>query len=431
MKLAGAKKQTLFLTGINVVVRALGLLLRMVLSRVLGAELMGISELAQSIHMVAITPLTSGIPVAVSRLTAKAKPQKRFEPLVAGIRIVRVSSLILIPVLWITSPWIARLMGDVRVLPSLWFTAPCILVLGYSAVYNGYCYGTEQSFHPAVSELIEQTVRLILSLSLIGIFRYLSAPWMAAIPIGGTLVAEIIGLLYIFSVITIPTKTTDSNISHSVEQILRLAAPATLSRLIQTLLRSITAVLIPIRLQASGLPAAEATAQLGMINGMVMPVLMLPCVFTSALSMVSLPKLAKAEEKPGELRRILGLCVAAIVPAGIICAGFICLIAPFLSNRIYRLAELTELFRFCAPMTLLFAMSHLCGSILSALGQQKRTMYASVIVSIGTLMMTWLWTGNPALRLRGVVLAQYAGQLLTILASLLLLILWRKERYTR
>lgn len=429
MKLAGAKKQTLFLTVINAVVRALGLLLRMILSRVLGAELMGIAELAQSVHMVAITPLTSGIPVAISRMTARASHERRIEPLSAGIRIVRIASLILIPALWFTSPWLARLMGDIRVLPSIWFSAPCILVLGYSAVYNGYCYGTEQSFYPAMSELIEQIARLVFSLVLIAFLRHLSAPWMASVPVAGTLAAEIIGLIYVISAVKAPVKGTYCNYDHAAEQILRLAAPATLSRLLQTLLRSVTAVMIPVRLQASGLPAAEATAQLGMLNGMVMPILMLPCVFTSALSMVSLPKVAKAEEKPGELRRILGLCVSALIPAGLVCAGAVYLLAPFLSNQLYRLAELTDLFRFCAPMTLLFALSHLTASILSALGQQKRSMYASSFVSFISLGLTWLWTGDPALRLRGVVLAQYAGQLLTIVLSVLLLFLWRRERH--
>ena len=68
-----AAKQTLKITAVNGVVRALGMLLRILLSRLLGAEIMGIAELSQSVHMLAITPLTSGLPLAVSRMTAKAR----------------------------------------------------------------------------------------------------------------------------------------------------------------------------------------------------------------------------------------------------------------------------------------------------------------------------------------------------------------------
>jgi len=124
MTIKGAKQQTLFLTGINGVVRALGLMMRVLLSRFLGAEIMGIMELAQSVHMVVITPLTSGLPSAISRLTAKSLPQNRLSPLHSGLWIARVSSAVLIPLMWIGALPISRLMGDVRVLPSLWFSAP-------------------------------------------------------------------------------------------------------------------------------------------------------------------------------------------------------------------------------------------------------------------------------------------------------------------
>ena len=78
MKAVGAKKQTVFLTGVNAVVRALGLLMRVMLSRLLGAEIMGIAELAQGVHMLAITPLTSGLPLAISRMTARAAGRRVF-----------------------------------------------------------------------------------------------------------------------------------------------------------------------------------------------------------------------------------------------------------------------------------------------------------------------------------------------------------------
>lgn len=115
----GAKQQTIFLTAVNAVVRALGLLMRVLLSRILGAEIMGIAELAQSAHMLAITPLTSGLPMAVSRMTAKAAADQKEKPLLAGISLVRIASLGLIPLFLLLSPWLAQIMGDIRVLPSL------------------------------------------------------------------------------------------------------------------------------------------------------------------------------------------------------------------------------------------------------------------------------------------------------------------------
>ena len=130
---ASVKKQTLLVTGLNGMIRVMGFFLRILMSRMLGAEMMGIAELASGVHMMAITPLTSGLPMAISRLTAKASDHQQTEPLQTGLWLVRRVALWLIPLFLLLSPLIARWTGDIRVLPSLWFTAPCILILGYIA----------------------------------------------------------------------------------------------------------------------------------------------------------------------------------------------------------------------------------------------------------------------------------------------------------
>ena len=97
------------------------------------------------------------------------------------------------------------------------------------------------------------------------------------------------------------------------------------------------AVWIPLRLQASGLAAREATARLGMLSGMVTPVLMLPCVFTGSLSMVLLPRIALAEKEPKELRRLVGKCFLTAAPAGLGSTGAVWLAAPLLAWELDRM----------------------------------------------------------------------------------------------
>lgn len=423
MRLSAAKKQTVYLTSVNGIVRALGLLMRVVLSRMLGAEVMGVMELAQSLHMVAITPLTSGLPAAISRMTARAAPAGKQLPLLAGLWLVRAVSLVMIPALWLLTPLLARLLGDARVLPSLWFTAPCILILGYSAAYNGYCYGIGAAHLPANSELLEQVGRLAVTILLLRLLPHLTAAWSAAIPMAATMSAELMGLLYIARRLRF-SPDEKANFLAKRTPVFRLAFPTTLNRLTQTILRSLTAVLIPYRLQQSGLSAVEATARLGMFNGMVTPILMLPCIFTSALAMVALPRIAKAEEQPAELKRLLLNCLMGCIPFSLLCAAAIYAAAPFLANVIYRQPELTALFQSSAPLTLLMAVGHLAASALSALGQQRWSFYASLAVSAVTVCSTWFWTANPALRIQGVIRAQYVSQLLSIALSALLFVHW-------
>ena len=427
---ASVKKQTLLVTGLNGMIRAMGFLLRILLSRMLGAEMMGIAELASGIHMLAITPLTSGLPIAVSRLTAKAPEEQQQAFLAAGLSLVRKAAMFLIPVFLLFSPVIAKLTGDMRVLPSLWFSAPCILILGYSGVYNGYCYGTKRSSLPAVSELTEQTFRVVFTLSLVPVLQHLTAPWLAAVPVASTMVAEIAGLFLVIAILKTTPKATGS-LSEMQRSILQLAVPSTVTRLIHTFLRSVTSIVIPLRLAASGLPASEATARLGMLNGMVLPLMMLPCIFTGALGMVMAPRLSQSEENTRQCKQLLfklfasGLTVSAFCTAGI----FFC--APVFAVMIYRLPELTALFRAASPLCFLCAVENLTGGAIHSLGLQKSAMYGALPSSLCALAVTWILTARPTIRLHGVIIGLAIGHLFCILWNCLILNRWWRDQTVR
>ncbi|MBQ5926989.1 MAG: oligosaccharide flippase family protein, partial [Clostridia bacterium] len=63
-------------TALSVAERALGFLYRIVLSRFLGAEGLGIYQVALSVFGVFVTVGTGGIPVTVSRLISKSKAEQ-------------------------------------------------------------------------------------------------------------------------------------------------------------------------------------------------------------------------------------------------------------------------------------------------------------------------------------------------------------------
>jgi len=68
------------------------------------------------------------------------------------------------------------------------------------------------------------------------------------------------------------------------------------------------------------------------------------------------------------------------------------------------------------------------GGMLASLGQQKRSMLGAVPISCLTLLMTWLLSANPALRQKGVIIAEGAGQIALLLWNMLMLLLWRRDR---
>ena len=161
MKRESLKRQAMITACCGALVRAMGFGLRLWISRLLGAEALGVTELASGAHMLALTPAAAGLPSAVSRLTAKAETaEQRQLTLYAGRQMAAWLGLCVTPLFLLLSPLLAKLLGDERTLPALVFFAPCVLTVGLSSVYDGYFFGQGKALPPALSEGAEQLVRL-------------------------------------------------------------------------------------------------------------------------------------------------------------------------------------------------------------------------------------------------------------------------------
>ncbi len=416
-------EQTAVLTGSNVAVRALGFAMRIWFSRVMGAEALGIMELSTSAHLLWITPVTSGLPLVLSRAVAQAEANGDHaaarKALYAARRLVLRISALMLPILFVASPWIARLLGDDRTLPSLWAYLPCLPILGLSAAYNGYCYGIGTTVPQSTSEVVEQGLRFALSATLFYCLHNATIAWTAAFPAIATAVGEGIGVVLAALMVRATLKGSPTPPDRKLERTLfARSLPMTCTRLVTTVVRTLSAIIIPLRLRASGLLAMEATARLGMLQGMALPLVMMPSVFTGALAMVSAPALAARQRDPVATRRLVWRLLPASLLISAAAMAVIYYGADFFSRTLYHQAELSPLLHALAPLVPLFGVQQVASSMLAGLGMQRKAMQAALAGSVLSLALTWLWAAVPSLRLMGCVYAMMAGQGMTLLLNL-------------
>ncbi|MGN0761907.1 MAG: oligosaccharide flippase family protein, partial [Aristaeellaceae bacterium] len=160
------KQQAMILTLGNGVTRGLGFALHLIFARLMGAEALGVMEMAHSVGMLALTPVTAGTSAAMSRVTARHPAVDQPNVLRAGLRLNGRIALITMPVLLVCSPLLAWLLGDPRTLPAILAGIPAVALLGQCSVYSGYCCGRQDTLTPALNECTEQTVRFLLSAAL-------------------------------------------------------------------------------------------------------------------------------------------------------------------------------------------------------------------------------------------------------------------------
>ena len=415
------RRQAMVLTLGNAFTRGLGFALHLIFARLMGAEALGVMELAHSAGMLALVPVTAGVPSAMSRLTAARREALQPQVLCAGLCLVRRLALATIAAMLLLSPGISCLLGDLRTLPAIWADIPCVMLLGLCSVYGGYCCGRQDTLTPALNECAEQTLRFLLSVALLTTLGGRSIALSAALPEAAELVAAGLSLLLFIRMAGSPNRSVRPD-RGLMREILQLSVPTALSRLCVTGSRTLNAVLLPVCLRRSGLSASAATAQFGLISGMAMPLMMLPGIVTGAVCMVSTPAVSRLERQPRRLRRMmlqltLTACVIGLTACVLLYAG-----ADFISTRLYHEAALAPLLRLMCPMTVIMALQQVTGGMIAGLGLQRRSLTGTVLASAASLLLTALLAPSPALRLFGAAAAMTIGQLAGLVWNILVLL---------
>ena len=414
-------RQTIFLSGSHFIVRVIGFVMRIWLSREMGTAAMGLVELTHSAQMLLITPVVSGLPAAVSRMSAKATgdPAKQTRVLRCGMLLALAVSLPLMAAAFLLKEPIAMWLGDIRTLPALIAYLPCIPVLGVSCALNGYYYGTGRPVPPAISEILEQVIRFILSLRLVSLLKDWPLTLRAAIPAVSSLAGETIGLIFMLVLCAhaLLFVKGDGKPKEILSEMLSLALPLTGMRLVSSLMRTVNATLIPARLQLSGLPKGEALSQLGMMNGMLMPMLLLPSFITCSLCMVAAPELTRRQAQGKPLRALCLRIAAGALAIGLACMAAVGLFSPLIANTLYRQAELLPLLRKYSLFIPLMALTQVLGGMMNGLGLQRQSLRISLVSGLMGILATYVLAARAALRLHGALIAMGISQVFTLILS--------------
>ena len=452
MRKRSLKGQALITAGSGALVRALGFGLRLWLSRRLGAEALGIMELASGAHQLALTPAAAGLPGAMSHLTARAGDERsRRLALMAGRRLALFTGAVISPLFLLLSPEIARLLGDERTLPSLLLFSPCALLVGLSSAYDGWFFGQGRALPPALSEGAEQLVRIFAVLGLSFLLPRATAAWRAALPALASTLGEAAGLAVVLALAGrmgrdgsaspgarhkaspppaagrwMPPGGEASRRKNGGERaaaralqrrMVRLALPLMLNRGCHAGLRAISSVILPLRLMAGGLDRAEALSRLGMLQGMVLPMTLLPGLFSGAIAAVGGPAMARCRTHRAE-NRLAGRMLGASLSIGLLCAGGLYALSPWIARRIYRLPELSPLLRSACPLAVVLPVQQAAGGMMTGLGMQKKTLLSSLLGAGATLLCTWRWAAWPGRGIYGAAYASLAGHGLTLFCCL-------------
>ncbi|AKG03758.1 hypothetical protein AAV35_002430 [Salimicrobium jeotgali] len=261
MKTNGLMKGAVLLSASILLSKILGSFFRIPLQNIAGDSVLGIFSLVYPVYMVALTLSVAGIPLALSKLIAERESSREIRVIhrtanVLGA-LLGVSAFLIVNVL--ASP-LATALGGPSTLPAIRAVSFALLFAPYMAVYRGYFQGTGDMTPTALSQVMEQTVRVavIIGAAYISVRMGMEASTTAGFVMTSSTVGVAASFLYlVFRYSKVPSARRKFTGTYTLEDfrvwskyILKISLPIAFGTLTVPLLQFVDAVTIPAGLRA-------------------------------------------------------------------------------------------------------------------------------------------------------------------------------------
>jgi stage V sporulation protein B len=310
----------LMLTLAALVSRLLGAFYKPIIARIFapfdghaGAVGIGLTQVPLTTYQVILSFTSVGLNVGISRLVAErmalgdAKGAKR----VFRVSLTLMAALGLSAglVLWFGAPWIAGFFSKdlMETVPGFRATAPALVITSIMAAYRGLFQGFQEMTPNAVSQIVEQVVRVSAGVILTYIFVQRSVPLGAAGFNWGDVIGALAGLLYLLflvrqarehmweippDAVVVPQSGQESP-GKLVRKILAVAAPIAVAGAVVPLMMQADTLFVFRALAKVGMTGEDQQAQYGLLTNAFM-IAYLPAVFTSAIYTSLLPAITRS-----------------------------------------------------------------------------------------------------------------------------------------
>ncbi|MEY8404274.1 MATE family efflux transporter [Oscillospiraceae bacterium 44-34] len=425
-KMLSAGKGALFLTALSAISQVLGFFYRVVLSRKVGAEVMGLYQLIMPVCSVIMSLTAVGLTSACSNLTSQhlALGNRRAADQTVATSL-KLFFLLLLPVgaavICASDAISVYLLGDARTQLGLVLLIPCVALTGVENIHKHFFYGSGVVRPPATVELLEQFVRTFAVLALLTLFLPQYPERVVGLIVGGMVICEVFSSCTL--VVLYRRRMGRSHLTGRGEEgqvrrrrILSIALPVGLNALLGNLLGAANATLIPQKLVEGGIDRSAAVSQFGVVCGMTMPMLSLPIVFLGALNLVLVPRLSRSRalDRPGEIRRLVSQAVSAVSLLTLPCMALMVVVGPDLGRAMFHQEGVGE---YLLPLACVMAMSCFCSVLcasLNGVGCQRTVAAISLTGGVVQLGFTLALVPLPGVGMAGYVAGAVASTALEL-----------------
>ena len=421
-------KGTMILTISSIIVKVIGSLNWIILSRVLGGEGIGLYQMGFPIYLMAITVSSAGVPVAISIITSEKLANKDYRGAKrvfnVSLRLLLVSGLIFSSALLFGADFLINqhIIRDARAYYSIIALAPAVFFVTFLASFRGYLQGWQIMTPTATSEVVEQLVRVITML----VFADLFMPYGLAYAAGGASMGAGAGAFCALLVLmwfyrrlkrrlheeieaqddSIPQESA----GHIIKRLLKLALPVSLTSLMLPIGANLDLLIVPQRLEVAGFDVRHATELFGYLTGMAVPLVNLATIFTAAMTISLVPSISESRtlERFDAIRDKIRLAFRVAMIITFPCFMGLFFLAEKVAALIYNAPGAAGAIQTMSVGILFLGMHQISTGILQGLGKTAIPVINMILACLVKVVMSWWLTAIPLLGIKGASMATVA-----------------------
>lgn len=422
------------LTSTSLLMKFAALIFNIYISNQIGSEAVGVFSLVMAVYLFFITVATSGLNIAVTVIVSEKFALNKNQQAIKAIRTciffslllgIAAGGLILLFSNFITSKCLHNMVSS----RPLFYIAIGLPFIAMSSCISSYFTTIRKAYKNAISQVFEFTIKMFATIILLKINISNGVEAICISLILADVISEICSFTLIFILYIIDIKLKKLEDIRSFGQrinILKIAFPVAVTSYIRSGLSTLKQLIIPTQLEKSGISCSRALSQYGIINGMVLPVITFPTVFTDSYSMLLIPEFSTyVAQKNYKAINYIANKIFKITCAFTMC---ICSIFFIFSNdlglAIYNNIEIGYYFKIFTPFIFFMYMDHIIDCILKGLNKQFGVMCCNILdLSITTCFIYFLL---PILGIKGYVLSIFFSEVLNFSISLFQLFKYSK-----
>lgn len=395
MKKSKFVKSTIILIIGGFITKILGMIIKIVMTRLIGTKGIGIYMILSPTFMLLITLAQLGLPIAISKLVSEDKRNNK-NLVASALPISIFVNIIIMFLLFCFAKVLANnLLHEPRVylgILAIGFVLPFISI---SSIIRGYFFGKQKMIPHVISNITEDIIRLIILILGIPIFLKKGIEVTIMFIVLSNIASELTSILILFFFLPKKFKITKDDIKpnkNNLKDILAISLPTTGSRIIGNIGYFFEPIIITATLLMIGYNNDFIVNEYGIINGYVMPLVLLPSFFTMAISQALIPTVSYSyvnknyDYTKKKIKQAILFSLLIGIPSTII----LILFPSFLLKFIYNTTSGINYIRVMAPICLFHYIQSPLSSSLQAMGKAKQAMFGTLfamIIRISTLFV--------------------------------------------